>query len=51
VLVLDFDFGQLENLHMRHLDEYLDRAHTHTKQVFTDLISHEYFPVMRGELQ
>jgi len=51
VLVLDFDFGQLEDLHIRNLELYLDRAHDHTKRVFTDLIAQEYFPVMRGELQ
>ena len=51
VLVLDFDFGQLGDLHIAQLDVYLDRAHEHTKRVFTDLIAPEYFPVMRGELQ
>jgi len=51
VLVLDFDFGQLEHLHIRDLELYLDRAHDHTKRVFTDLIAQDYFPVMRGELQ
>jgi uncharacterized protein (TIGR04255 family) len=51
ILVLDFDFAQEDNLNQAQVEEYLDRAHAHTKRVFSDLISAKYWPIMRGETQ
>lgn len=50
ILILDFDFYQQQkDLVIDRMAQYLDTAHTHTKQVFIDLISDKYLPVMRGE--
>ncbi len=51
ILVLDFDFAQENDLNQDQIEEYLDRAHAHTKRVFSDLISEKYWPIMRGESQ
>jgi uncharacterized protein (TIGR04255 family) len=48
-LVLDFDFAQGPGLEIDKIEEYLERAHAHTKQIFVDLISERYLPVIRGE--
>jgi uncharacterized protein (TIGR04255 family) len=48
-LLLDFDFGQEKNLNLDGIDGYLELAHRHTKQIFLDLISPKYLPVLRGE--
>ena len=48
-LLLDFDFGQHANLQVGQIESYLELAHRHTKQIFMDLISDKYLPVLRGE--
>jgi uncharacterized protein (TIGR04255 family) len=51
ILVLDFDFAQEDQLDVQRIEEYLDRAHRHTKQIFIDLISPRYLPIIKGETQ
>jgi uncharacterized protein (TIGR04255 family) len=48
VLVLDFDFGQTDNLVAADVVEYLERAHRQTKRIFLELISEKYLAVMRS---
>jgi uncharacterized protein (TIGR04255 family) len=49
VLVLDFDFAQEDQLDVDRLEEYLDRAHAQTKQIFVNLISPRYWSIINGE--
>lgn len=49
VLVLDFDFAQEDQLDVDCLEEYLDRAHADTKQIFVDLIAPRYWQIIKGE--
>ena len=51
VLVLDFDFSLTEDLQVERVQEYLTRAHEHTKRIFLEMISDKYMPVMKGEEQ
>jgi uncharacterized protein (TIGR04255 family) len=48
ILLLDFDFAQQDNLEVSRIDEYLERAHRHTKRIFLELISPKYLTVMRS---
>jgi uncharacterized protein (TIGR04255 family) len=48
ILVLDFDFAQHEDLRVGDVDEYLNRAHQHTKRIFLELVSERYLAVMRS---
>ena len=48
-LLLDFDFAQQDHLTVEAVDDYLDRAHQHTKRIFLELVSDKYLAVMRSQ--
>lgn len=48
MLLLDFDFAQKDGLLVSAVDEYLERAHRHTKRIFLELVSEKYLAVMRS---
>lgn len=49
IIVLDFDYYFEKNFKAKQLENYLNNSHTHTKEIFWDLITKEYKKVMKGE--
>lgn len=48
-ILLDFDYAFAGDLHVEHVERYLDDSHTETKRLFEGLLTEEYRRFLRGD--